>query len=109
MSASKGEDLLAQQLADERIPFIRQHRFHPTRRWLFDFALPDHKLAIEVEGGTWVRGRHTRGSGYEKDREKYSEAAVLGWKVIRVTTGMVTKKKALDFIRRALAKGDCLQ
>lgn len=32
--------------------FVREHRFHPTRRWRFDFAWPDEKVALEVEGGT---------------------------------------------------------
>jgi len=62
----------------------REYRFHPTRRWRFDFAWPDRMLAVEIEGGVWSRGRHTRGSGFVKDCEKYAEAALLGWRVIRI-------------------------
>ncbi len=77
-------------------------RFHPTRRWRFDFAWIGPKVALEVEGGHWVRGRHVQAQGYEKDCIKYSEAAILGWKVIRVTTDMVKDGRALALIERAL-------
>ncbi len=78
-------------------------RFHPTRRWRFDYAWIDKKVALEVEGGTWVGGRHVRGKGYEGDCEKYSEAAILGWKVIRATADMVKDGRALSLLERALA------
>jgi len=61
-----------------------EHEFHPTRRWRFDFAFVEHQVALEVEGGAWTGGRHTRGSGFVKDMAKYNEAAALGWRVLRV-------------------------
>jgi hypothetical protein len=54
------------------------------RKWAFDFAFLDHKIALEVEGGIWIAGGHSRGSGVKKDMEKYNAAAVLGWRVLRV-------------------------
>ncbi len=63
--------------------WIAEHRFHSIRRWRFDFAHLKHKVAIEIEGGIWTKGRHTRGKGYLKDCEKYNEAQILGWKVLR--------------------------
>jgi len=60
------------------------------RRWRFDFAHPGTRIAIEVEGGTWTGGRHTRGSGYAKDCEKYNEAQLNGWTVFRLTREMIT-------------------
>lgn len=77
-----------------------EHRFHPTRRWRFDFAWPDYKLAAEIEGATWTQGRHTRGQGFENDCTKYNEAAVLGWAVLRFTTEMVRDGRAFDTIAR---------
>jgi len=67
----------------------REWRFHPVRRWRFDFAWPDRMVAVECEGGTWSGGRHVRGGGFEADCWKYNAAAVLGWKVLRVTGGML--------------------
>jgi very-short-patch-repair endonuclease len=61
----------------------REHRFDPERRWRFDFAWPSLKIAIEVEGGVWVRGRHVRPAGYLADLEKYNRAVVMGWRVLR--------------------------
>jgi hypothetical protein len=55
-----------------------------------------------VDGGSWVRGRHSRGKGYEGDCEKANEAAIAGWRVLRVTTDMVKDGRALTTIERAL-------
>jgi len=96
------EKLLASQMSAVRLPdAVRQHRFHPTRRWQFDFSYPEIKLAIEVEGGTWVNGAHNRGAHYESDCEKYNAAALLGWVVLRYTTNMVRDGKAIDQIESA--------
>ena len=65
------------------IPLVREYRFHPTRRWRFDAAFLEHKIAVEMEGGIWTRGRHTRGRGYRRDLEKYNAATELGWRVFR--------------------------
>ena len=82
---------------------IEEFRFHPKRRWRFDLAWPDRKLAVEIEGGVYSHGRHTRGKGFTRDCAKYNEAVILGWRVLRVTTGMVNDGTALTFIERALS------
>lgn len=92
------EDELAFQLKAAKIPFEREVRFHPKRRWRFDFVLEGTKIAIEVEGGIWGMGRHTRGAGFEKDAEKMNEALVAGWKVLRVTPGHIRSGQALEWI-----------
>lgn len=74
-----------------------EYRFHPVRRWRFDFAWPSVKVAVECEGGTWTRGRHTRGSGYRGDCEKYNVATAAGWRVFRCTRGMLDED-AREFI-----------
>ena len=80
----------------------REYRFHPARRWRFDFAWPDRKIAVEVEGGTWSGGRHTRGSGFEADCDKYNAAALDGWKVFRFTGKHIDSGKAVLIMRAAL-------
>lgn len=82
---------------------VPEFRFHPTRKWKFDWCWPDAKVAVEIEGGIWVSGRHTRGSGFEKDCEKYLEAAALGWTVLRVTPKMATSGIALTYVERVMA------
>lgn len=64
---------------------VAEFRFHPDRRWRFDFAWVSHRLAVEVEGGLWIGGRHNRPVSMVKDMEKYNEAALMGWKVLRFT------------------------
>jgi very-short-patch-repair endonuclease len=61
----------------------REYRFHPTRKWRIDFAFPETKIAIEIEGGVYQRGRHNRPIGYIKDLEKYNALQIDGWKLLR--------------------------
>ena len=68
---------------------IREHRFHPTRKWRFYFAHLASRVAIEIEGGVWSGGRHTRGAGFVTDCEKYNAALALGWRVFRLPTPMI--------------------
>jgi very-short-patch-repair endonuclease len=76
--------------------------FHPTRKWRFDLGYPDQMIAIEVEGGVYTRGRHTRGKGYEEDAVKYNEAQRLGWRVFRFSTGQVTSGAAITFLEQVM-------
>ncbi len=64
---------------------VLEHRFHPKRKWRFDLAIPDKMIGIELEGGVWTRGRHTRGKGFIEDCNKYNAASVLGWTILRYT------------------------
>ena len=96
-------DILAYQIKAVKLPKPhREYRFHPTRRWRFDLCWPDKHIAAEVEGGTWVKGRHVRPAQFEKDCIKYNEAALLGFMVLRFTTRMVTTGVAIDTLERAL-------
>ena len=81
----------------------REYKFHPTRRWKFDYAFPDHNppIALEVEGGTWRRGGGAhRGTGFLRDIEKYNEAAILGWVVIRCVPEQRDDGSVLETLRR---------
>lgn len=81
-----------------------EYRFAPPRRWRFDAAWPEIKLALEFEGGVFVGGRHTRGVGFQNDCEKYSEAALLGWRVLRATPGQVKRGIVFEWLDRALTR-----
>lgn len=81
-----------------------EYRFHPVRRWRFDAAIPSKMLALEYEGGTFGRSRHTSGIGYSNDVEKYSVAAAMGWCVIRVTCDHLKSGECFNWIDMALAR-----
>ena len=68
---------------------VAEYRFHPVRKWRFDYAWLQHKVAVEIDGGVWTGGRHTRGAGFIKDQEKRNAAVLAGWKVLHFTPASV--------------------
>jgi very-short-patch-repair endonuclease len=86
-----------------------EHRFTELRRWRFDFAWVAEKVALEVEGGIFSKKRlgHTSGAGAFRDMEKYSEAAALGWLIIRVTPQQLYDTRTFNWIRSALSHSRC--
>lgn len=82
----------------------KEWEFHHTRQWRVDIAWPsaDPPLALEIEGGAWTRGRHTRPSGFVKDMEKYNALTCEGWRLIRITPDQLRKTATIDLVRRAL-------
>lgn len=76
--------------------------FHPTRKWRFDCALVDAKIAIEVEGGAFTEGRHTRGAGYVNDLKKYNEATIYGWRLLRYTPQQIKNGAWAEDVKVAL-------
>lgn len=100
------EDLLVYQIKAVGLPAPeREVRFagvDGTRRWRFDLGWPDRKVAAEVDGGTYVAGRHTRGAAIESDAAKFSEASVCGWRLLRFTARMVASGRAVDLLERIL-------
>lgn len=83
---------------------VAEHKFHDTRRWRFDFCILAHKIAIEVDGGVWSGGRHTRGAGFIADMEKLNEAAKLGWRVLRYTPQQIRKSDWLGDVKTCLSR-----
>lgn len=79
-----------------------EYRFAPPRRWRFDYAWCGPKVALEVEGGVFVAGRHSRGLGMVKDMEKYNTATLAGWRVLRVTPKQIADGSALTLIEQAI-------
>lgn len=106
---SKAEERFAALLASAGVePPVSEFRFHPTRRWRFDFAWPAKRVAVEIEGGAWSGGRHTRGSGFIADCDKYNAATLLGWRVLRFTPQHLTREsEVIQMISTALAPPTC--
>lgn len=61
-------------------------KFHPSRKWRFDFAIEDLQVAVEYEGLMSEKSRHTTVTGFSGDTEKYNAAQSLGWTVLRYTS-----------------------
>lgn len=94
--------ILLKDIEDAGLPEpLLEHRFHEERKWRFDLAWPDQKVAIECEGGIWIQGRHSRGAGMEADMEKYNSAQLLGWTVLRYSTGQIKQGLPIDDLKRA--------
>ena len=97
------EDHLLADLAKLGLPVPeREYRFHPVRKWRFDFAYPNRCIGIECDGGTWSGGRHVRGAGYQRDAEKFNAASRLGWYVFHYTGDMIRSGYAACEIAEAL-------
>jgi very-short-patch-repair endonuclease len=104
MKKSKLEETLALQMRAVHIDFDREIRFHPVRRWRFDFGITKLKIGIECEGLTnpKLKSRHTTNSGFTEDCEKYNAAALEGWVVLRFTWPMIKSGKALIAIEKMI-------
>jgi very-short-patch-repair endonuclease len=81
---------------------VEEYTFAKPRRWRFDFAWVDEKIAVECEGGIWSRGRHVRPTGFINDCDKYNTATLLGWRVFRFTASHIARGDAVEMIRKAL-------
>jgi very-short-patch-repair endonuclease len=98
------EDIMRFFLAEFPV-FEREYRFHPTRRWAFDYAWPEKKVALEMHGGIYAGlPSHTMATQRERDYEKGNEAASLGWRVLQMTYRMIEQDidGARSVLRRAL-------
>lgn len=101
---STGEELFALHCRVDDLRPEREFLFAAEigRKFRADFAWPEQKILVEIEGGNWNQGRHSRGSGFEEDCVKYNIAALLGYRMFRFTTGLVQSGYAIATIKNAL-------
>lgn len=85
----------AWSLADERseFPLASEVVFYPGRRWRLDYAVLELRLGIEIQGGTFMGGGHSRGMGQNRDFEKSNAAIATGWRVLFADTKMLAPKQ----------------
>lgn len=93
--------ILKQQLGCD---CVKELQFDAIRKWRFDYAIPEHRIAIEIDGGVWLEGggRHNRASGWIKDQEKLNAAAAQGWRVLHLTPQQQYSNYALETIKSAM-------
>lgn len=90
-----------------RVECVKEYRFHPIRKWRFDYAIPSALVALEVEGGVWTGGRHTSPKGFLNDMEKYNTATLMGWSVYRTTPDDLLTCKTVDLLKTAIFGANC--
>jgi hypothetical protein len=104
----KGEAnlLFKKHLEELGLGWNEEWQFHPTRKWRLDFVLYRDRaltgIAVEIEGGIWSRGRHTRGKGFQADLDKYNAAVMKGWRVLRFSTEDIIRGRAKAFLQEHL-------
>ena len=87
-------------------PPMRECRLLAPRRFRFDFCWPEHRVAVEIQGGVYSNGQHVRGKGYERDMEKHNLATLAGWTVLYFTGNQIKKDPGgvVAQVRRALGE-----
>lgn len=108
MSKTDWKDEFLKQLLAARIPLpLAEVRFHPTRKWRFDYAWPAQKIAVEYQGGIFYRqASHSGIAGLKRDCLKFSSATALGWRLFLINADMVRDGSAFGFIQDALTSQD---
>lgn len=81
---------------------VKEYQFHPDRRWRFDYAFVEAKVALEVEGGVHTAGRHIRPKGFLNDMDKYNTASVMGWCLLRTTPDRLLSSDTLNMLSTAI-------
>lgn len=84
------------------VSFRTEFRFHATRKWQFDFGCEQLHIAIEYEGGIFSHQGHTRPERFRSDIEKYNEAQLSGWTILRFGPDETRSGAALETILRAV-------
>jgi len=83
-------------------PYVTEHTFHTIRKWRFDFAWLDFRVALEVDGGIWIGGGHNRGGGFAKDIEKFNCAHLLGWHILRCVPKDICTVATSDMVKQMI-------
>jgi hypothetical protein len=106
-AAKRGEKVSAEEFRNMcqrgNVPEpVTEFVFHPIRKWRFDYAWPAFKIALEVDGGSFIQGRHNRGGGFRDDIEKANAAVCLGWGILRALPEQLLKADTVEMVKRAM-------
>lgn len=98
MKITSNDKIFLELLKKEGIELVKEYKFLQNRKFRFDYAIPEHKIAIEIEGGVYTYGRHNRPIGYLNDMEKYNLAVLNDWKILRFPSLSKISQKDIDMI-----------
>jgi very-short-patch-repair endonuclease len=100
---SQHEERLALHIRAQRLPApVREFLPIEGRRFRIDFAWPDRRIALEVQGGNWSGGRHTRAGALNAEYEKVNLLVLAGWRVLLVSPEHIQRGQALAWLRELL-------
>ncbi len=105
MSKSYLERITDALIVEANLPIpISEFRLCEHRRWKCDYVwiTSERKVILEIEGGVWNGGRHVSGKGFTADCEKYNEAALMGFIVLRATKFHLINGQAIAWVKKAL-------
>lgn len=99
------------QLRAVKINYQTQFKWNSGRKWRADFYVwpgPGDRtgieILVEIQGGTWQQGRHTRGRGYQEDCAKLAEAQLAHYTIFFGTAKHIKSGELLRWVERALGK-----
>ncbi|HTL47298.1 MAG TPA: DUF559 domain-containing protein [Verrucomicrobiae bacterium] len=75
-NVTDAEKLLWNNLRANRLNGFKFRRQHPVDVWILDFACPQLKLAIEIDGGQHAARKN-------EDEHRSRELGKRGWRVLR--------------------------
>ncbi len=113
MPRTELEDELARQLDLAKIEYIREYQAIQGRRFKWDFyfpqdcwtiGLPTSPILLEIQGGIWIKGGHSTGTGIERDMEKLALATLNGFRTLQVGAKHIKNGQALKWVQEAVKK-----
>lgn len=96
-------DIVLKWFAEHKIFAMAEYKFASDRKWRFDFVFPPHKIALEVQGGLFTNGRHSRGAALLKEHEKLNAAACRGWRILYVIPDNLCMTETIEMVRSAIS------
>lgn len=95
-------DIVLKWFWEHKLAPFTEFRFDEKRKWRFDFAWPEWRLALEVQGGLFTNGRHSRGAALLKEHEKLNAAACAGWRVLYVIPDNLCTTDTIEMVKNAI-------
>jgi len=103
---SQLEDLFAFQLdACGLGGYVREAQIIPHRKYRYDFYYPEANLCIEIQGGVWSNGAHSRPTGITRDYEKANLCVQHGFRLLQFDVKQVKSGDAVEFVRSIIQQG----
>lgn len=84
----------------EQVPILKPSRFWKSKKssWRIDFLSEELKIVVEIQGGTFSYGGHSRGAGQHSDFDKINHLQNLGYRVFQFDTQHVRENDYVELL-----------